>query len=214
MSELPEWHLNSHEGQEGPFTTAFIQELWNTGAIHGACHVWKEGFEDWQEIQQVDSFAAPAVDRLPEEAGSGAGTEQSRPPAEQLADALSASGRDEDRKAFYDELAAGGILLVASYGLPAHLVPGLNVASSDLDVTVATARNEEGQQLLLAFTSESAIRRRFPSAEGIGLNIRNVLQMVLDSDHAGLLINAGGASVRVPAGDMPGILERISDGEA
>ena len=72
MTDSPEWHLNSHEGQKGPYTTAYIQEMWNSGAIHGACHVWRKGFDEWQELRSVHVFEVPDVDSVPEHIGDNA----------------------------------------------------------------------------------------------------------------------------------------------
>jgi predicted Zn finger-like uncharacterized protein len=70
------WHVVIDQGQEGPMTAVDVRKRYAGGEIDSETYVWREGFENWVPLAQVDTFAAlvaaPAQSASARAAGSEA----------------------------------------------------------------------------------------------------------------------------------------------
>ncbi|MBV9787917.1 MAG: SseB family protein [Chloroflexi bacterium] len=126
----------------------------------------------------------------------------------QAVEQVSAHPSDQTRGALYRRL-NDERLLVAVQSLPEVLGPMPQTLTQETHVTMLTSTGPEGGTVLLAFTDEAALNQRAPGRPYLGMPARDVLDLVLRNNYAGLVINPGGPWAGVPRAHV----QRIVDGE-
>ncbi len=51
------WHAVVNGDQQGPYTAGQVQTMFHEGTVDNETYVWREGFEGWLPIAQVDELA-------------------------------------------------------------------------------------------------------------------------------------------------------------
>jgi len=55
------WHVVINQDQVGPMTAVEVERRFASGEIDSDTYIWREGFNDWLPLAQVDTFAALAT---------------------------------------------------------------------------------------------------------------------------------------------------------
>lgn len=52
------WYLYYNDSQFGPFSAEEIDRFLRIGKIHGKVHIWRDGMENWQHLEEIELFAS------------------------------------------------------------------------------------------------------------------------------------------------------------
>jgi predicted Zn finger-like uncharacterized protein len=66
------WHVVINQDQVGPMTAVEVQRRFARGELDSESYIWREGFNDWLPLAQVDTFAALASPAAPAPRSGGA----------------------------------------------------------------------------------------------------------------------------------------------